>query len=120
MKSQIQYSFNIDKNIDKLFINYCNNKNEELNNDYLYKNYKNIKININDKNIEINSKSNNKSKSYIINNYYMYNNSEEPLKYIDEYFNFTKNIYIKYYLIDYVKFQYFQENNYVKYSLFFF
>ena len=117
MKSQIQYCVNSDNNIDKLLNNYYNDKSDDLNITKLNNIFKNIKITINDKNIKIVSKNNNDLKYFIINNYHMYYNIEEPLKYIDKYFNFTKIIPIKYYLIDYIKLQFFQENNYVQYSL---
>jgi len=117
MKSQIQYCINSDNSIDKLFKNYYNDECDDLNIESLNKNFKNIEIIINDKNLKIVSKSNNNSNCFIINNYYMYHNLEEPLKYIDKYFNFTNNISVKFYLIDYIKLQYFQLNNYVQYSL---
>ena len=119
VKSQIIY---LDEEIgsinEKLLEAYFNEAFEELNIKQLNEKYKNIKIIINGDNLEIFPKCEDTDFDFIkIENYQIYNNLKESLIYLDECFYSSNNIYIKYYLTDHVKLKYFQNNNYVKYSL---
>ena len=114
-KSQITYGIDeVESKNEKLLNDYFSNKIEELKIDKLNQDFIHIKIAINGENLDIISE---EQVVYTIENYKMYNNLEIPLYYIDLYIYQNESIFIKYYLIDYIKLQYFQENNYVKYSL---
>ena len=119
VKSQIIYlDEEIGSNNEKLLEDYFNVIFEELEVKQLNEKYKIIKITINGDNLEIFPKIENTNFDFVkIENYKIYNNLKELLYYLDECFYSANNIYIKYYLTDQVKLKYFQENNYVKYSL---
>ena len=116
IKNEIQYYQTISEKTDNLFVNYYNNNDENI--DLLNENFKNIKLIINNENIEIYQKSGSKlGLLYEIENYKIYNNLKKSIENIDNCYNSTNETFIKYYLIDDLKLQNFQENNYVKYTL---
>ena len=116
IKDEIQYNNKVYKKNDKLLQKYFNNNNIKYDVNKLNLNYKRIRISIKNKDLEIYSKFNDNLIAKI-ENYHIYNNLESSFKDLDLFALSANEQSIKYYLIDDIKLQFFQENNYVKYSL---
>jgi len=117
MRNQIQY-FIDNINYSKALDDYFDDTAVNLDINELNKKYYQIKISICDNNLRIFPKNENNSETFVeIENYKMYNNLDIILQDIDYCFFSTNSFNVKYYISDHIKLKYFQENNYVKYSL---